>query len=109
MSPELEYQQVKWAAHFPYAAATKLLKETLPLDHAISTSGVKNRVRAVVQDLDDKVESANRGERKYPSSRTKKLKISTIAVDSAWLRQRSSRKQKDEAKLAVYFPWKLPH
>ena len=108
MSPELEYLQVKWAAHLPCAAATKLLNEILPLDHAISTFGMKNRVRAVGQELDDKVEIAIRGERKYPSSRTKKLKITAIAVDSAWLRQRPSRKQKDEAKLAVYFPWKLP-
>lgn len=108
MSPELEYLQVKWAAHLPYAAATKLLKEILPLDEAISTSGVKNRVRAVGQELDDKVESAIRGERQYPSCRTKKLKITAIAVDSAWLRQRPWRQQQDEAKLAEYFPSKRP-
>lgn len=108
MSPELEYLQVKWAAHLPYAATTKLLKEILPLDQAISTAGVKNRVRAVGQELDDKVESAIRGERKYPSSGGKKPKITAIAVDSAWLRHRPSRQQLDEAKLAQYFPSKRP-
>jgi len=41
MSPELDYLHVKWAAHLPYPAATKFLKEILPLDHAISTSGAK--------------------------------------------------------------------
>ena len=106
MSPELEYLQVKWAAHLPYAAVTKLLKEILPLDRAISTAGVQNRIRAVGQELDDQVESAIRGERTYPSSRGKKPKITAIAVDSAWLRQRPSRQQQDEAKLAEYFPSK---
>jgi hypothetical protein len=83
MSPELEYLQVKWAAYLPYAAATQLLKEILPLEQAISTAGVQNRVRAVGQELDDNVESAIRGERKYPSSRGKKPEITAIAVDSA--------------------------
>ena len=36
LSPELEYFQVKWAAYLPYAVATALLKETLPVDQAIS-------------------------------------------------------------------------
>jgi len=62
MSPELECLQVKWAVHLPYPAATKLMKEILPLDHAISTSGIKNRVCAVGQELDDKVERAIRCE-----------------------------------------------
>jgi hypothetical protein len=66
ISPELEYLQVKWAAHLPYATATTLLKEILPVDEAISTSGLRNRVWAVGQALDDHVESAIRGERKYP-------------------------------------------
>jgi hypothetical protein len=41
VSPELEYLQVKWAAHLPYAVATALLKETLPVDQAISISGLR--------------------------------------------------------------------
>lgn len=57
---------LKWAAHLPYAVATTLLKEILPVDQAISTSGLKNRVRVVGQELDDHAESAIRGERNYP-------------------------------------------
>jgi hypothetical protein len=53
VSPELEYLQVKWAAHLPYAVATALLKETLPVDQAISISGLRNCVWAVGQELDD--------------------------------------------------------
>jgi hypothetical protein len=108
MSPELEYLLVKWAAYLPYAAATQLLKEILPLEQAISTAGVQNRVRAVGQELDDNVESAIRGERKYPSSRGKNPEITAIAVDSAWLRRRPSRKDQDESKLSQYFPSKRP-
>jgi hypothetical protein len=44
ISPELEYLQVKWAAHLSYAVATALLKETLPVDQAISLSGLRNSV-----------------------------------------------------------------
>ncbi len=47
MTPELEYLQVKWAAHLPYAAATKLLSEVLPVVDAVSVSGLKRRVRVV--------------------------------------------------------------
>lgn len=108
MSPELEYLQVKWAAYLLYAAATQLLKEILPLNQAISIAGVQNRVRAVGKELDDNVESAIRGERKYPSSRGKKPEITAIAVDSAWLRHRPSRKDQDEARLSQYFPSKCP-
>lgn len=85
VSPELEYLQVTWAAHLPFAAATELLKEILPVDQAISTAGLKNRVRAVGQELDDQAESAIRGEREYPSVENK-TKITALAVDSAWLR-----------------------
>ena len=45
MTPELEYLQVKWAAHLSYAAATALLSEVLPTANTISVSGVKPRVR----------------------------------------------------------------
>lgn len=86
VSPELEYLQVKWAAHLPFAVATELLKEILPVDQAISTAGLKNRVRTVGQELDDQVESAIRGEREYPSNLKNNTKITALAVDSAWLR-----------------------
>jgi len=107
LSPELEYLQVNWAAHLPYAVAAALLKETLPIDRAISTSGLRNRVWAVGQELDDKAESAIRGEHAYPLS-TSEVKIVAMAVDSAWLRHRPSRQEQDEAKLAQYFPSKRP-
>jgi hypothetical protein len=45
-TPELEYLQVKWAAHLPYATSTALLKEVLPLENCISTTDAKNRMRA---------------------------------------------------------------
>jgi hypothetical protein len=107
VSPELECLQVKWAAHLPYAVAAALLRETLPIDRAISASGLRNRVWAVGQELDDKAESAIRGERSYPLSDNKE-KIVALAVDSAWLRHRPSREEQDEAKLAQYFPSKRP-
>jgi hypothetical protein len=105
LSPELEYLQVKWAAHLPYAVATALLKETLPVDQAISVSGLRNCVWAVGQELDDATERAIRGERDYPPANSK-VKIVALAVDSAWLRYRPSRQEHDEAKLAQYFPSK---
>jgi hypothetical protein len=105
LSPELEYLQVKWAAHLPYAVATALLKETLPVDQAISISGLRNCVWAVGQELDNATESAIRGERAYPPANSK-AKIVALAVDSAWLRHRPSRQEQDEAKLAQYFPSK---
>ncbi|WP_194727208.1 ISKra4 family transposase [Noviherbaspirillum malthae] len=105
VSPELEYLQVKWAAHLPYAVATTLLKETLPVDQAISTSGLRNRVWAVGQELDDAAEKAIRGERAYPPADSK-VKIVALAVDSAWLRHRPSRQEQDEARLAQYYPSK---
>jgi hypothetical protein len=107
VSPELEYLQVKWAAHLPYAVPTALLKEILPVDQTISTSGLRNRVWAVGQELDDHAESAIRGERDYPPADSN-VKIVALAVDSAWLRHRSSRKEQDEAKLSQYYPSKRP-
>jgi hypothetical protein len=106
-SPELEYLQVKWAAHLPYAVATALLKDILPVDHAISTSGLRDRVWAVGQEIDDQVESAIRGERDYPPANNQ-IKIFALAVDSAWLRHRPSRQEQDEDKLAKYFRSKRP-
>ena len=46
VTPELEYSQVRWAAHLSYGLASELLGEILPLDDSISVSGVKRRVRA---------------------------------------------------------------
>jgi hypothetical protein len=82
LSPELKYLQVKWAAHLPYAVATALLKETLPVNQAISISGLRNCVWAVGQELDYATERAIRGERAYPLVNSK-LKIVALAVGSA--------------------------
>jgi hypothetical protein len=87
--------------------ATTLLKEVLPVDQAISTSGLRNRVGTVGQELDDQAESAIRGERDYPPADSN-VKIAALAVDSAWLRHRPSRKEQDEAKLWQYYPSKRP-
>jgi hypothetical protein len=47
---------VKWAAHLPYAAATALLKEVLPLQDAISTSSAKSRMRTAGREFDARIE-----------------------------------------------------
>ena len=98
-SPELEYLQVKWAAHLPYAVATALLKETLPVDQAISASGLRNRVWAVGQELDGKAEGAIRGEQDYPPIDDQAEPVA-LAVDSAWLRHRFTRLEKEQARVA---------
>src|ERR1700730_8956781 len=46
---ELEYLQAKWAAHLPYRQATGMLKEVLPLDKGISSSGIRNRILEVAK------------------------------------------------------------
>jgi hypothetical protein len=43
VTPELEYLQVKWAAHLPFAAATALLKEILPIAEAHEAPGARRR------------------------------------------------------------------
>ena len=45
MTPELEYLQVKWAAHLPFSTATALLTELLPIERAISVGGLKPTCR----------------------------------------------------------------
>ena len=77
------------------------------MDQTISTSGLRNRVWTVGQELDDHAESAIRGERDYPPPDSN-VKIVALAVDSAWLRHRPSRKEQDEAKLWQYYPSKRP-
>ena len=58
ITPALEYLQVKWPAHLPYAVATALLKEVLPLQDAISTSSAKSRMRTAGCELDARIERA---------------------------------------------------
>ena len=56
VTPELEYLQVKWAAHLSFATATALLKEVLPVQDSVSASGAKDRIRAVGKALDARIE-----------------------------------------------------
>jgi hypothetical protein len=104
-SPELEYLQVKWAAHLPYAVATALLKKILPVDQAISASGLRNRVWTVGQELDDNAEGAIRGERDYPPI-DDQAELVALAVDSAWLRHRFTRLEREQARVADLYRYK---
>jgi len=56
VTQELEYLQAKWAAHLPYRQATALLKEVLPLDKGISSSGIRNRILDIGKQLDADIE-----------------------------------------------------
>ena len=56
VTPELEYLQAKWAAHLPYRQAAALLKEVLPLDKGISSSGIRNRILDIGKQLDTDIE-----------------------------------------------------
>jgi hypothetical protein len=88
VTPELEYLQVKWAAHLPYAAATTLLKEVLPLQNSISTTGTKNRVRTAGQELDARIEREIAAlPRAEPVGDTcESTRVTAVSVDSAWLK-----------------------
>ena len=83
VTPELEYLQVKWAAHLSYAAATSMLAEVLPIADAISVGSVKRRVRVVGAALDASP-AAQHAVELEPASKSSSL--SALAVDSAWLR-----------------------
>ena len=85
MTPELEYLQVKWAAHFSYAAATTLLSEVLPIADTISVSGVQRRVRVVGAALEH--ESARAAlSAVRPQHDHAPEQLAALAVDSAWLK-----------------------
>ena len=79
---------MKWAAHLPYAAATALLKEVLPLQDAISTSSAKSRMRTAGRELDARIE---REILAMPKADTTKkaieaTQVAAVSVDSAWLK-----------------------
>jgi hypothetical protein len=88
VTAELEYLQVRWAAHLPYAAATALLKEVLPLEHSISTTGTRNRIRTTGQDLDARIEReiAALPEASPAEEACESAQVTAISVDSAWLK-----------------------
>ena len=84
MTPELEYLQVKWAAHLSYATATALLSEVLPTAETISVSGVKRSVRVVGSALEQNDEQHAAPIHLQQSGSPAQL--TALAVDSAWLR-----------------------
>ncbi len=88
ITPALEYLQVKWAAHLPYAAATALLKEVLPLQDAISTSRAKSRMRTIGRELDARIERAILAMPKADTTKEaiEATQVTAVSVDSAWLK-----------------------
>jgi hypothetical protein len=91
-TPELNYLQVKWAAHLPFRAATDLLKELLPLDQGNSFSGTRNRIGVVGKMLDAEIERdiARQSKVVPESSGPESDHVGAVSVDSAWLRHTDS-------------------
>ena len=89
VTPELEYLQVKWAAHLSYAAATTLLSQVLPIAETISISGVRHRLRAVGDVLEQNTKAVAAA-RQCSKDRGKAVdagpSLSALAVDSGWLK-----------------------
>jgi len=88
VTPELEYLQAKWAAHLPYRRATAMLKEVLPLDKGISSSGIRDRILDLGRQLDADIE---RDIAQLPRSVAdeqvrESSHVAAVSVDSAWLR-----------------------
>lgn len=91
VTPELEYLQVKWAAHLSFAASTRLLREVLPLQQGISVAGTKNRVRVAGKALDARVEeeivvNKERLKVEVAGKPRESTQVTAVSVDSAWLR-----------------------
>ena len=93
-TPELEYLQVKWAAHLPFRQTTKLLKEVLPLDIGISASDTRRKVGIVGKHLDAEVEHdiASRPLTVVDQPVRESTDVACVSVDSAWLHHHSSPK-----------------
>ena len=88
VTPELEYLEAKWAAHLPYRQATNMLKEVLPLDNGISSSGIRDRILDLGKQLDAEIE---RDIAQLPRSVADETvrecsHVAAVSVDSAWLR-----------------------
>ena len=86
VTPELEYLQVKWAAHLPYAQAVALLGEILPIADVISVSGLKRRVRAVGAALESEQVPPASGAAGGQLAAQVDAAPTSVAVDSAWLK-----------------------
>ena len=88
VTPELEYIEAKWAAHLPCRQATNMLKEVLPLDKGISSSGIRDRILDLGKQFDADIE---RDIAQLPQSVADKQvrecsHVAAVSVDSAWLR-----------------------
>jgi hypothetical protein len=88
VTPELEYLEAKWAAHLPYRQASAMLKEVLPLDKGISSSGIRDRILDLGKQLDADIE---RDIAQLPQSVADEQvrecsHVAAVSVDSAWLR-----------------------
>jgi hypothetical protein len=96
ITPELEYLQVKWAAHLPYAASTELLKEVLPLQECISATGAKTRIRTMGADLDAQIEReiAAMPKADIIADAAESSEVTAVSVDSAWLKHCAPPKHK---------------
>jgi hypothetical protein len=96
VTPELEYLQLKWAAHMPYAAATALLKEVLPLQECVSATGAKTRIRVAGAELDAQIEReiAEMPKADVISNAIESPEVTAVSVDSAWLKHCAPPKQK---------------
>jgi hypothetical protein len=92
VTPELEYLQAKWAAHLPYRQAAAMLKEVLPLDKGISSSGIRNRILDIGKQLDADIErDIAKLPQAVPDVQVREFShIAAVSVDSAWLRNRDS-------------------
>jgi len=79
---------VKWAAHLPYAAATALLQEILPIQNCFSTTGSKNRIRTAGREFDARIEREIAAlPEPHPAGDTcGSAQVTAISIDSAWLK-----------------------
>ncbi len=111
ITPELQYLQVKWAAHLPCRQATDLLKEVLPLDTGISYGDTRRRIRAVGKELDAEVERdiAARPKIVADDPIRESASVASVSVDSAWLNHRSPQSRQVACAVAlVRSPWSTP-
>jgi hypothetical protein len=51
-TPELLYQEVRWASLLSYGVTVKLLKDLLPMEHQLSTSTISRHVHQVAERLE---------------------------------------------------------
>ncbi|HET8843189.1 MAG TPA: ISKra4 family transposase [Ktedonobacteraceae bacterium] len=54
-TPELLFQEVRWASLLPYGVTIKLLSDLLPMEHQLSTSTLSRHVRQVAERLESKL------------------------------------------------------